>query len=168
MRIACNMGKFAEGAGFSRITWGEKNRKCKEFLICAYGFLAILCDFLIFAYQIFGRVCEIFVNLGPDAAAWAFSGRASTAILRGRVGVLGRGHMRILSGIAGLYSGPIWGLARDTKRPPAFAGGVVALVIYCALLSGIRPPRQGVFPRLFQRCGRAFCLPRKQEQRQSA
>lgn len=28
--------------------------------------------FLIFAYQIFGRDCEIFVNLGPDAAAWVF------------------------------------------------------------------------------------------------
>lgn len=39
-------------------------------MICAYGFLAILCDFLIFAYQILGRDCEIFVNRGPGAAVW--------------------------------------------------------------------------------------------------
>ena len=104
-------------------------------MICAYGFLAILRDFLIFAYQILGEfvkfltglVCENFVNLGPDAAAWAFLGHAVTAILRGLVGVFGAGHIRILPGVARLYSGPILGLARDTKRPPAFAGGVVVL-----------------------------------------
>ena len=101
------MGKFASGAGFLRITWGGKNRKCEEFLICAYGFLAILRDFLIFAYQILGRDCEIFVNLGPDAAAWAFCGHAVTAILRGFIGVLGRGHIRTLPDGVRLYSGPI-------------------------------------------------------------
>lgn len=43
-------------------------------MICTYGFLAILRDFLICEYQFLGRVCEIFVNLGLDATAWAFFG----------------------------------------------------------------------------------------------
>lgn len=81
--------------------------------------------FLIFAYQILGRVCEIFVNMGPGAAAWAFSGHAVTAILRGLVGVLGRGYIRIRLGVAGLYSGPIWADI-GTKKCPAFQRGGVA------------------------------------------
>lgn len=64
------MGKFVKGAGIFARNVGRKNRKCEEFLICAYGFLTILCVFLIFAYQILGRDCEFFVNRGPGAAAW--------------------------------------------------------------------------------------------------
>lgn len=136
-------------------------------MICAYGFLAILCVFLIFAYQILGRDCEIFVNRGAVLLHGVFCGHAATAILRGRAGVLGRGYIRIRPGVARPCSGPIRGLQEQKKSPAEKRGGVV-LVICCALLSGIRLLLQCGVQRLFQRCGRAFCLRRKQARHQSA
>lgn len=162
------MGKFVKGAGFFAHNVGRKNRKCEEFLICAYGFLAILCDFLIFTYQIFGRVCEIFVNLGSGATAWGVLWARRHGDFTGLYGRFGAGVYPYTPRHCKAVQWPYMGCAMGTKKPPAFAGGVVALVIYCALLSGIRPPRQGVFPRPFQRCGRAFCLRHKRERRQSA
>lgn len=79
-----------------------------------------------------GLDCEIFVNLGPDAAAWVFLGCAATATLRGLAGVFGHGYIRIRLGITRLYSGPIWGL-QGTKEKPRFSAGRGGFGLFVAL-----------------------------------
>lgn len=125
-------------------------------MICAYGFLAILCDFLIFAYQILGRDCEIFNNRGAVLPHGAFCGHAVAAILRGLVGFFGRWYIRIRPGVARLYGGPIWGLQGTKEKPPAKAGGGVFWFICCGWAFGIVLYPQDNGLRVFQRCGRAF------------
>lgn len=136
-------------------------------MICAYGFLAILCVFLIFAYQILGEFVKFLSTWGRMLPRGRFFGARRHGDFEGLYRrFVAWAYTGYCLGVARLYSGPIWGLARGTKKPPAFAGGVVALVIYCVLLSGIRPHHASDVPRLFQRCGRAFCLRHKRELRQ--
>lgn len=158
-------GQICKGRGVFAHNMGRKIEKCEEFLICAYGFLAILCVFLIFAYQILGRVCEIFVNRGCGAAAWGIlwaRRHGDFAGLYGRFWAWVYPYTaRHCKAVQRPYMGRI-----EQKKSPAFQRGG-AVVIYCALLSGIRPLLQGVFQRPFQRCGRAFCQTLRQELHQS-
>ena len=128
-------------------------------MICAYGFLSTLRDFFdICISNFWGEFVKFLSTWGRMLPRGRFSGHAVTAILQGLAGVLGQGYIRTRLGVAGLYSGPIWGL-QWTQKMPRLSAGRGLCFIYCALLFGIQPPRQGVVQRLFQRCGRAFCLP---------
>ena len=124
--------------------------------------------FLICEYQIFGRVCEIFVNLGSGAAAWAFSGHAVTAILRGLVGVFWGAVYPYTPRHCKAAQRPYLGPCKEHKKAPLFSGAGLFWFTCCALLSDNRRFRRGDAQRLFRRCGRAFCLRRKRVLHQSA
>ena len=83
-------------------------RLCVIFLICEYQFL--------------GRVCEIFVNLGPDAAAWAFFGARRDGDFAGPCRRFGARVYPYTSRRCGAVQRPYMGPTMDTKNAPLFSG----------------------------------------------
>lgn len=149
------MGEFVKGAGIFAHNVGRKNRKCEEFLICAYGFLAILCDFLIFAYQILGWDCEFFVNRGPGAAARGrFVGTSSRRFCGALQAFSGKGISVYVPALQGCTAA-LYGADR-VKEKPRFSAGRGLSVICCGWAFGIVLCPLGSGLRAFQRCGRAF------------
>lgn len=103
-------------------------------MICAYGFLVILRDFLIFTYQIFGRVCEIFVNLGSGAAAWAFFGARRHGDFAGPCGRFGAWAYPYIARRCKAVQQPYMGRIEQKKSPAFQRGGVFWLLVAARLL----------------------------------
>ena len=103
-------------------------------MICAYGFLVILGVFLIFAYQILGRVCEIFVNLGPDAAAWGVLWARRHGNFAGPCGRFGARVYPYTARHCKAVQQPYMGRIEQKKSPAFQRGGVFWLLVAARLL----------------------------------